>query len=61
MSVSTCLDGEYGHSCVSIGVPVIIGKEGVDKVLELDLSPQAKQLFDNSVTKVKEAIAALKN
>ncbi|MCL5877118.1 MAG: malate dehydrogenase [Candidatus Bathyarchaeota archaeon] len=59
MSVSTCLDGEYGQSCVSIGVPVVIGKDGVDKIIELDLSPKTKALFENSVAKVKEAIAAL--
>ncbi len=59
MSVSTCLDGEYGQSCVSIGVPVVIGKEGVDKIIELELSPKTKALFENSVAKVKEAIAAL--
>ncbi|MCW3983031.1 MAG: malate dehydrogenase [Candidatus Bathyarchaeota archaeon] len=60
MSVSTCLDGEYGQSCVSIGVPVVIGKDGVDKIIELDLSPNTKALFENSIAKVKEAIAALK-
>lgn len=59
MSVSTCLDGEYGQSCVSIGVPVVIGKDGVDKIIELELSPKTKALFENSVAKVKEAIAAL--
>jgi malate dehydrogenase len=60
MSVSTCLDGEYGQSCVAIGVPAVVGKEGVDKIIELDLSPETKELFANSVVKVKEAIAALK-
>jgi malate dehydrogenase len=31
MSVSTCLDGEYGFSQVSIGVPVVLDREGAEK------------------------------
>ena len=61
MSVSTCLDGEYGFSDVSIGVPVVLGKSGVEKIFELELSNQAKDRFDKSVAVVKEAIAALKS
>jgi malate dehydrogenase len=61
MSVSTCLDGEYGFSDVSIGVPVVLGKSGVEKIIELELSNQTKERFDKSVAVVKEAIAALKS
>jgi malate dehydrogenase len=61
MSVSTCLDGEYGFSDVSIGVPVVLGKSGVEKIIELELSNQSKDRFDKSVAVVKEAIAALKS
>jgi malate dehydrogenase len=61
MSVSTCLCGEYGFSDVSIGVPVVLGKEGVEKILELELSDQARENFAKSVATVKEAIAALKS
>jgi malate dehydrogenase len=61
MSVSTCLSGEYGFSDVSIGVPAIVGKQGVEKIIELELSAQTKERFDKSVAIVKEAIAALKN
>jgi len=61
MSVSTCLDGEYGASDISIGVPVILGKSGVEKIIELELSNQAKDRFDKSVAVVKEAIKALKS
>ena len=61
MSVSTCLDGEYGYSDVSIGVPVVLGKSGVEKIIELELSNQTKERFDKSVAVVKEAIAALKS
>jgi malate dehydrogenase len=61
MSVSTCLCGEYGFSDVSIGVPVVLGKEGVEKILELELSDHARESFAKSVATVKEAIAALKS
>ena len=61
MSVSTCLDGEYGQSCVSIGVPVVLGKQGVEKIIELDLSEETMEQFLKSVAAIKEAISALKS
>jgi malate dehydrogenase len=61
MSVSTCLDGEYGFSNVSIGVPVVLGKYGVEKIIALELSDQTRERFGKSVAVVKEAIAALKS
>ncbi len=61
MSVSTCLDGEYGDSDVSIGVPVVLGKEGVEKIIELELSSQSQERFTKSVAVVKEALATLKS
>jgi malate dehydrogenase len=60
MSVSACLDGEYGQSCVSIGVPVILGKCGIEKIIELDLSEQTRERFARSIAAVKDAMAALK-
>ena len=61
MSVSTCLCGEYGASGVSIGVPVVLGKEGVEKIIELELSEKTKERFTKSIAVVKDAIAALKS
>jgi malate dehydrogenase len=60
MSVSTCPEGEYSCSAVSIGVPVVLGKNGVERIVELKLSAESKMLFEKSVAKVKNAIAALK-
>jgi malate dehydrogenase len=60
LSVSTCPSGEYGCSDYSIGVPVVLGKTGVEKIVELKLSPESKQRFEKSVAKIKTAIAALK-
>ncbi len=61
MSVSTCLDGEYGASDVSIGVPVVLGREGIEKIIELELGSQSQERFAKSVAVVKEALAMLKS
>ena len=60
LSVSTCPSGEYGCSDYSIGVPVVLGKNGVEKIVELKLSPDSKQRFEKSVAKIKTAVAAMK-
>lgn len=57
--VSTCLDGEYGHSGVSIGVPAVIGRGGVEEILELDLDGAERAAFDAGVKSVKAAIAGM--
>jgi len=61
MSVSTMLDGEYGASGVAIGVPVVLGKAGVEKIIELDLSEESKEKFAHSVESIKTALATLTN
>ncbi|MDE1765988.1 MAG: malate dehydrogenase [Thaumarchaeota archaeon] len=57
--VATYLDGEYGYSDVSIGVPAVLGKNGVEKVIELDLDSSEKEWFKNGVESVKTAISGL--
>ena len=57
--VSTYLDGEYGHSDVTIGVPAIIGKKGVEKIIELDLNDEEKQVFEKGIESVKSAISGI--
>jgi len=59
MSVSTCPQGEYSCSAVSIGVPVVLGKNGVERIIELKLSEESQILFEKSVAKVKKAIETL--
>jgi len=59
MGVSTYLQGEYGFSDVSIGVPVILGRNGVERILELELTPEARKSFESSVFIIKEAILKL--
>jgi malate dehydrogenase len=59
MGVSTYLQSEYGFSDIAIGVPVILGKNGVEKILELELTPKTRKRFENSVSVIKEAIKEL--
>ena len=54
------LNGEYGFKDIYAGVPVIIGKEGVEKIVEIKLSDQEKESFVTSVNSVKELFAAAK-
>ena len=48
------LNGEYGFKNLYAGVPVIIGKNGVEKVIEIELSNEEKKQFELSVGAVKE-------
>ena len=52
------LNGEYGVENLYAGVPVIIGKMGVEKIVELDLSTEEKDNFKKSIETVKELLFA---
>ncbi len=54
------LNGEYGVKDIYAGVPVIIGANGVEKIIELELSAEEKVNFENSVKAVKELFSAAK-
>jgi malate dehydrogenase len=56
VSVSTYLKGEYEQSDVSIGVPVVLGRNGVERILELKLTPETRRQFENSVSVIRDAI-----
>ena len=60
VSSSVMLDGEYGYSDVTVGVPVLLGRDGVEKILEIDLDDETKEKFKVSVDSIKENIAILK-
>jgi malate dehydrogenase len=53
------LDGEYGIKDSVIGVPVKLGKGGIEQIIEFDLSAQEKQLLYDSAEGVKELIKQL--
>jgi malate dehydrogenase len=57
--VAAYLDGQYGYSDVSIGVPAVIGKNGVEKIVELDLDQSEKEWFKKGVESIKNAISNL--
>ena len=59
MPVSTYLDGEYGHSDVSIGVPAVLGKNGVEEIIQLELNDSEKDWFEKGVKSVKDAISGV--
>ena len=56
---SVLLEGEYDVQDICIGVPVKIGKNGFEEVVQLDLSNKDLEMFQNSVSAVKETNSAL--
>jgi malate dehydrogenase len=52
------LNGEYGVKGLYIGVPVIIGKGGVEKIIEIKLTDEEQKMFDHSVNAVKDLVSA---
>jgi len=55
------LDGEYGQKDICIGVPVVIGRNGIEKILEIPISAEEKALFDKSAEAVRATNAVLKD
>tara|TARA_B100000686_G_scaffold252626_1_gene263370 strand:+ start:81 stop:1040 length:960 start_codon:yes stop_codon:yes gene_type:complete len=55
------LDGQYGFKDVYAGVPVVIGKNGVEKIQEIDLDKKERKEFNNSVEAVKKLWNAATN
>ncbi len=60
LPVCAYLQGEYGVDGYYVGVPVILGSNGVEKVIEIDLNEEEKALFDNSVNAVKNLVEDMK-
>ncbi len=54
------LNGEYGVKGLYVGVPVVIGSQGVERIVEVQLNTEEKSMFDNSVEAVKELVKAVK-
>jgi malate dehydrogenase len=53
---SAYLDGEYGARDIYLGVPVVLGKGGVEKIIEVDLSEDEKAMLANSIKLCSESI-----
>src|SRR5690625_95388 len=54
------LEGEYGYSDIYLGVPTIIGGQGIEKVIELDLTDDEKAALTKSADSVKSVLEVLK-
>jgi malate dehydrogenase len=54
------LDGEYGQKDICLGVPVVIGKGGVEKIVDMDLNDEEKGLFNKSAEAVRSMNDVLK-
>src|SRR5690606_26135970 len=59
LPVSALLEGEYGLSGLYMGVPVILGGGGVERVIELDLDDQERAAFERSAAEVRDMISEL--
>ena len=53
------LEGEYGYNGIYLGVPVLLGAGGVEKIFEIDLTDAEKTALDNSAAAVKELVEIL--
>ena len=58
MPCAAQLNGEYGVKGLYIGVPVVIGKNGVEKIINIKLSADEQKMFDHSVNAVKDLVSA---
>jgi malate dehydrogenase len=54
------LEGEYGASGIYMGVPVLLGAGGVEKIFELDLTADERALLDKSIEHVQRLISEIK-
>ena len=59
MPASAYLEGEYGVQGICIGVPLVLGGNGVERILTLDLDEGEKAQFDRGAKTIREGIAAL--
>lgn len=57
---SVLLEGEYGESDLCIGVPVVLGRNGIERIVELELTADEKEKFAASAKSVKGNVATLK-
>jgi len=58
LSCSAYLNGEYGYKDIYLGVPVIIGNGGVEKIIEIELNEEEQDGFQISANMVQKSIVA---
>jgi malate dehydrogenase len=60
MGVSTYLKSEYGLSDIAIGVPAVLGRNGIERILDLTLEPETEEAFKKSASIIKENLNKLR-
>ena len=61
LPVCAYLDGEYGLNNVYIGVPAMLGKNGIEKIYEIELNDEERKYLNNSYDAVREVMGILDN
>ena len=59
LAAAAMLNGEYGLKGLYIGVPVIIGKKGIEKIVEIELTADERKALNESAERVKQLLAIL--
>jgi malate dehydrogenase len=54
------LTGQYGLKDIYVGVPAVIGEKGIERIVEISLSPEEKAMFDHSANAVKTLVEVVK-
>ena len=57
--VCSMLNGEYGYKNIYIGVPVVLGKEGIERIIEIEMNEEERASFDASAKAVKLVMEVL--
>lgn len=58
-SCAAWVNGEYGIQDLYVGVPIVLGAQGVERIVEIHLKEEEKAMFDHSVSAVRELIKAV--
>jgi malate dehydrogenase len=53
------LEGEYGYEELAMGVPCMLGEDGMERIIELELNAEEKAMFDQSIETIQEGIQQL--
>ena len=54
------LEGEYGQEDIAIGVPAVLGKNGIENIIQLDMNKQEQEMFAQSASLVRKDLDILK-
>ena len=60
LPISVVLEGQYGQEGLALSLPAIVGRNGLEEILEVPMSQGERLALDASARQLKEAIAALK-